>query len=149
MIKNWLIKLLGGFTVSEVSQEKMYQQSLIAAKEQNLLTKDTIISLKQVELESLRKQLEEVTTDRNFYRDKLFLEKGIIYPETETSDGSKKHLDPIKTTREPWSIRKRRLEAEDLKKAREEGKEQVDNTQAHWEARNKKMQEREKNNAVQ
>jgi hypothetical protein len=146
-----LIHLLGGYTKEElIAQARNAVESCNKTFDKVEQVKDQIIALKSVEIEGLRKQLEDITRDRDFYREKLFLEKGILYPEVETNSQQRTHLEPISTGRVPWSTRRRRLEQEDQKRAaasQQDAKAQADATRDHWDKKNKEVEA--KNNAVQ
>jgi ABC-type cobalamin/Fe3+-siderophores transport system ATPase subunit len=146
-----LIHWLGGFTGEELAlRVKEFLDANNRITENLVQVKDQLIALKTVEVQSLTQQLEDAKKDRDFYREKLFLEKGILYPEVETNPQQRTHLEPISTGRVPWSTRRRRLEREDANKAAEalqDAKAQVDATRDHWDKKNKEVEK--KNNAVQ
>lgn len=135
---SFLIKALGGITLEEYNKA---QDSLIRSFHNQLNSvhdaNQMMLSAKIAEIATLKDQIKDYRDDRAFYQEKLFPEQ------PKVQDDLNRKLEPINTTRIPWTRRKHMLEQADLKKVREEAKSQADSIEARVRAKNSKVSEQE------
>lgn len=113
-MKKRLIRLLGGWTQEEFEKHSSVLSSLS--------------SMKDVEIATLRNQIEELKREKELYREKLFNAYSINTP-NETSPPVTQNTPIIRTT-ESWSSKRGRLERADALRA--SAKKQVDQTERHY-----------------
>lgn len=113
-MKKRLIRLLGGWTPVEFEKHSSVLSSLS--------------SMKDVEIATLRNQIDELRREKELYREKLFNAYSINTP-SETSPPITQNT-PISRGAESWSARRSRLERADVLRA--SAKKQVDQTEKHY-----------------